>query len=89
MCVVCYDKFSCSKVLNRHLLTCNAVTKEVYPPEKSYLSFDNKKAAKYSSPISIMGFADFETKLDDINCKDNFVDALNSKESFTKKKKYP
>ena len=37
------------------------MTTEVYPKEKSFVSFDDKKAAKYASPISIMGFADFET----------------------------
>jgi len=61
---VCYEKFSSSVPLNRHLLTCNALTKEIYPPENSYISYDDKKAAKYASPLSLMGFAEFETKLD-------------------------
>ena len=83
---MCYEKFSTSVALNRHLLTCNALTKEVYPPENSYISYDDKKAAKYASPISIMGFADFETKLDGGNSKDDLADALISKESFTDRK---
>ena len=86
VCVVCYEKFSTSKALNRHLLSCNSITLEVYPPEKSYLSFDDKKAAKYASPLSIIGFADFETKLDGNYCKDDFKDALKSEESFTERK---
>ena len=72
VCVVCYDKFSTSNALNRHLLTCNSMTNELYPPKNSFLYFDDRKAAKYASPLSIMGFADFETKLELINCKDNF-----------------
>ena len=83
---MCYEKFSASVALNRHLLTCNAPTKEVYPPENSYISYDDKKAAKYASPLSIMGFADFETKLDGGNSKDDLADALKSKESFTDRK---
>ena len=86
VCVVCYDKFSTSKALNRHLLTCNSMTKDDYPPEKSYLSFDDKKAAKYACPLSIVGFGDFETKLDVINNKDEFKDAFNRIESFTIRK---
>ena len=58
----------------------------MYPPEKSYLSFDDKKAAKYASPISIMGFADFETKLKSINKKGKIEDALNQTKSFTIRK---
>ena len=34
----------------------------------------------------IMGFADFETKLDGGNSKDDLADALISKESFTDRK---
>ena len=86
VCVLCYDKFSTSNALNRHLLKCNSLTNEVYPPEKSYLSFDDKKAAKYASPISIMGFADFETKLKSINKKGKIEDALNQTKSFTIRK---
>ena len=59
------------------------MTKDEYPPEKSYLSFDDKKAAKYACPLSIVGFGDFETKLDVINNKDEFKDAFNRIESFT------
>ena len=46
-----------------------------------------KKSAKFSSPISITGFADFEFKLDSINhdCV-NFTKALDSNRSFTNKK---
>ena len=51
VCDVCYEKFSTSVALNRHLLTCNALTKEVYPPENSYISYDDRKAAKYASPL--------------------------------------
>ena len=86
VCDVCYEKFSTSVALNRHLLTCNALTKEVYPPENSYISYDDRKAAKYASPLSIMGFADFETKLDGDSSKDDLTDALKSKESFTDRK---
>ena len=72
--------------MNRHLLSCNSITNEVYPPEKSYLSFDNKKAAKYASPLTIMGFADFETKLVSINQEDKIEDAFDKIESFTIRK---
>ena len=86
VCVICYEKYSTSKALNRHLLSCNSITNEVYPPEKSYLSFDNKKAAKYASPLTIMGFADFETKLVSINQEDKIEDAFDKIESFTIRK---
>ena len=87
VCVVCYNKFSTSKALNRHLLTCNSKTLDVYPPEKSYLSFDDKKAAKYACPLSIIGFADFETKIVSIDNKDEFKDAFHRLDSFTTRKK--
>ena len=87
MCVVCYNKFSTSKALNRHLLTCNSKTVDVYPPEKSYLSFDDKKAAKYACPLSIIGFADFETKMVSTDNKDEFKDAFHRLDSFTTRKK--
>ena len=60
------------------------MTKDEYPPEKSYLSFDDKKAAKYACPLSIVGFGDFETKLDVINTE--FKDAFNRIQSFTIRK---
>ena len=50
------------------------------------MSFDDNKAAKYASPLSIIGFADFETKLDGNYCKDDFKDALKSEQSFTERK---
>ena len=84
---MCYEKFSTGVALNGHLLTCNDLTKKVYPPENSYISYDDKKAAKYASPLSIMGFADFETKLEGCSFKDDLTDALKSKESFTDRKK--
>ena len=62
--------------MNRHLLTFNSITKEVYAPENSSLSYDDKQAAKYASPLSIMGVVDFETKLDGNNSRDDFKDAL-------------
>ena len=43
VCVICYDKFSTSKALNRHLLLCNALTKEEYPAPGTFLSYDDKK----------------------------------------------
>ena len=75
---MCYEKFNTGKALNRHLLSCNFTTKDVYLTEKSKLSFDEKNAAKYASPLSIMGFAGFETKLDGKKCNDDFKDALES-----------
>ena len=45
-----------------------------------------KKAAKYASPISIMGFADFETKLECINSKDKSEDMIEKNQSFTTRK---
>merc|ERR1711873_362329 len=69
--------------LNRHMLTCNSMTTWVYPKEKSFVSFDDKKAAKYASPISIMGFADFETKQKFINKEVNLENTLGKMESFT------
>ena len=62
------------------------MTNELYPPKNSFLYFDDRKAAKYASPLSIMGFADFETKLELINCKDNLENSFDIKESFTKRK---
>ena len=88
VCVVCHEKFSTRVALNRHLLTCNALTKKVYPPENSYISYNEKKAAKYASPLSIMGFADFETKLDDDSSKDDLANALRSKENLLTEKTF-
>ena len=87
VCVICYDKFSTSKALNRHLLLCNALTKEEYPSPGTFLSYDDKKAAKYAYPLSIIGFADFETKLNiNENVNVTFEDSLKSNESFTVRK---
>ncbi len=61
--MICYDKFITSKASNRHLLLCNALTKEEYPAPGTFLSYDDIKAAKYAYPLSIIGCADFETKL--------------------------
>ena len=68
------------------MISCNSMTNEVNPPDKTYLSFDSKKAAKYASPISIMGFADFETKLECINSKNKLEDTIEKNESFTIRK---
>ena len=86
VCDVCYERFSAPTALNRHMLTCNSMTTEVYPKEKSFVSFDDKKAAKYASPISIMGFADFETKQKFINKEVNLESTLGKMESFTTRK---
>ena len=45
-----------------------------------------KNAAKFASPMAIIGFADFESKLDSINndCG-NLTDELDSNKSFTNK----
>ena len=71
VCTICYERFSSSKALKRHLLICNSITEEKYPKPKTFLSYDNKKAAKFASPISIIGFADFEAKLKRIEGSDN------------------
>ena len=42
VCTICYDKFSTNAALNRHLISCNSMTNEMYPPDKTYLSFDCK-----------------------------------------------
>ena len=55
--------------------------------KKSYLFFDDKKAAKYACPLSIIGFADFETKIVSIDNKDEFKDAFDRIDSFTTRKK--
>ena len=71
VCMICYDRYSTSKALKRHLLICNGITKETFPKHNTFLSFDNNKAAKYASPLSIIGFADFEAKLDKLEDSDN------------------
>ncbi len=78
VCTICYDRFSTINVLKRHLLICNSTTKEQFPPPNTFLSYDNKKAAKYASPISIIGFADFESKLKKLDdstseCKNGII----------------
>ena len=84
MCVICYDKYSTSQALNRHLLICNSITKEVYPSPQTFISFDDKKAAKFASPLSIIGFADFEAKLDSLDYDNNKDQkAFDSNKSFT------
>ena len=82
VCVICYDRFSTSKALNRHLLTCNAMTKETYPSSKTFLTFDDKKAAKFASPLAITGFADFESKFDCINNANKFKEVVKNKKKF-------
>ena len=42
VCDICFDRFSKKMSLNRHLLICNAMTKEVYPDPKTFLEFDEK-----------------------------------------------
>jgi len=59
------------------------MTNEVYPPEKICLSFDYKKAAKYASYLTIMGFVDFETNLVSNNQEDKIEDAFDRIESCT------
>ena len=44
------------------------------------------KYGKICCLLSIMGFADFETKLDGGSSKDALADALKSKQSFTERK---
>ena len=44
--VVCYERISAPTSLNRHMLTCNSMTTKVYPKEKSFVSFDDKKSCK-------------------------------------------
>ena len=83
LCVICYDRFSTSKTLNRHLLTCNARTKEIYPNSKTFLDFDDKKAAKFASPLAITGFTDFESKFDCFkNTNDKFKEVIQNKKKF-------
>ena len=86
VCVVCYERFSAPSSLNRHMISCNSMTIETYPKTKSFLTFDDKKAAKFASPISIMGFADFETKQECIDREANLKDSLGNKKSFTIRK---
>jgi hypothetical protein len=87
VCTICYNRFGKAKTLNRHLLICNSLTEEVYPSKNAFLSFDEKKAAKYASPLTIIGFADFEAKLAPI-AKNNYKgpNDLNNEKSFTLKK---
>ena len=84
VCIICYDRFSTKKTLNRHLLICNSLTKELYPPEKTFISFDEKKAAKFASPLSVIGFSDFEAKLESISgSKNKSENNLGSNKSCT------
>ena len=85
VCVICYDKYSTSQALNRHLLICNSITKEVYPSPQTFISFDDKKAAKFASPLAIVGFADFEAKLDSLSI-DEDQKTFESNKSFTIRK---
>ena len=87
VCMICYERFSSSKALKRHSLICNSITEEKYPKPKTFLSYDNKKAAKFASPFSIIGFADFEAKLKKIEegeneCKNSIT---NNKSTTIKK----
>ena len=60
---------------------------ETYPNPKTFLTFDDKKAAKFASPLAITGFADFESKFDCINnANDKFKDVIKTKKSFTIRK---
>ena len=81
--MICYERFSSGKALKRHSLICNSITKEKFPKPKTFLSYDNKKAAKFASPISIIGFADFEAKL--IRMKKSEGECKNNVSSTIKK----
>ena len=61
--MICYNELSTSKALNRHLSLCNAITEEGYPSPGTFLSYEDKKAAKYAYSLSNIGFADFQIKL--------------------------
>ena len=66
VCTICYDRFSYMKGLNKHLLICNCRTEEKYPAPNTFLFYDDKRAAKFASPITVIGFADFECKLENV-----------------------
>ena len=83
VCMICYERFSSGKALKRHSLICNSITEEKFPKPKTFLSYDNKKAAKFASPISIIGFADFEAKL--IRMKKSEGECKNNVSSTIKK----
>ena len=56
------------------------MTKETYPSPKTFLTFDENKAAKFASPLAITGFADFESKFDCINnANDKFKEVVKNK----------
>ena len=59
------------------------MTKETYPNPKTFLAFEDKKAAKFASLLAITGFADFESKLDCINnANDKFKEVIKNKKKF-------
>ena len=75
--------------MNRHLLICNAITKETYPSPNKFLTFDDNKAAKFASPLTITGFADFESKLDCINnANDKFKEVIKNKKVLQLERMY-
>ena len=47
------------------------MTEEVYLSPRTFVSFDDKKATKFASPLSIIGFADFEAQPDILDTDDD------------------
>ena len=69
------------------MLICHSKTKEIFPKPKTFLSYDNKKSAKYESPLSVIGFADFEAKLEKIeNTSDECKNSVDNNKSINVKK---
>ena len=64
-CLVCFDRFTSKLRLYNHLQKCT-IPQPVYPEPNSFIEYDEKCKAKYHSTLSIVGFADFESKLNSI-----------------------
>ena len=61
-CLQCFERFTSMKRLQTHLQKC-VLPQVLYPKKGTLIHYDKKCEAKFSSTLSIVGFADFETKL--------------------------
>ena len=65
-CLQCFERFTSKERLNNHLQKCT-YPQVLYPKKGTLIQYDKKCEAKYNSPLSIVGFADFETKLSELS----------------------
>ena len=83
-CLICFERFTSKQRLLNHLQSCNAngahLKEAIYPKKGTYINFSKLDAAKYQSPLPIVGFADLEANLQSlIDCPPKNIDCKTCK----------